>query len=163
MTGPAQRAAGRLLLALAGAAAIAVAAVPLALLVRDAWPPLVAFDAGLSRDAERAVTDSAALLLAARAATLLGDPTLLWVLVLAAVAVLWRRGAGRLALFLVAVRLGAQVLSTGLKLAVDRARPVFDVPVDTALGASFPSGHALGAAAVWTALAVVVVAGRARP
>jgi membrane-associated phospholipid phosphatase len=153
----AERAVGRLLVALAGSLAILVAAVPLALAVRGAWPPLADADAALTAGAERAVSGSPALLLAARTLTLLGDPVLLWVLVLGVCALLHRRGARRLVLFLLAVRVGAQVLSTGLKLVNDRARPAFDVPVDAALGSSFPSGHALGAAAVWTALAVVVV------
>lgn len=152
----AERAAGRLLLALGGALAIVLAAVPLALLVRAEWPPLADVDAEITRDAEAAVSGSRTLLLVARAATLLGDPVLLWVLVLAAGALLARSGRPRLALFLLAVRLGAQLISSGLKLAVDRARPVFDVPVDEALGAAFPSGHALGAAAVWTALALLL-------
>lgn len=155
--GAAQRAAGRLVVALLGGLALAGAAVPLALLVRDAWPPLVDVDRDATRGAERAVQGSDALLLAARGVTLLGDPLGLWLLVLVVCAVLWRRRARRLVLFLLAVRLGAQLLSSGLKLAVDRARPVFEQPVDAALGASFPSGHALGSAAVWTALAVVAL------
>lgn len=153
----AERAAGRLLLAVGGALAIALAAVPLALLVRSAWPPLADVDAEITRDAERAVAGSPSVLLAARAATLLGDPTLLWVLVLVAAALLARSGRPRLAVFLLAVRLGAQLISSGLKLAVDRARPVFDEPVDTALGAAFPSGHTLAAAAVWTAVALLLL------
>lgn len=152
-----KRAAGRLAVALLGGLALAAAAVPLALLVRGAWPPLVDADRSATRGAERAVQGSDALLLAARGVTLLGDPLGLWLLVLVVCAVLWRRGAHRLVLFLLAVRLGAQVLSSGLKLAVDRSRPVFEQPVDAALGASFPSGHALGSAAVWTALAVVAL------
>jgi undecaprenyl-diphosphatase len=142
---------------LAGALAIVLAAVPLALVVRAAWPPLADADAALTSQAEQAVSRSPALLAVARAVTLAGDPVLLWVLVLTASLLLYRRGARRLVLFLLAVRVGAQLLSSGLKLAVDRARPVFDQPVDTALGAAFPSGHALGAAAVWTALAVIVL------
>jgi undecaprenyl-diphosphatase len=143
--------------ALAGALALVVAAVPLALLVRSAWPPLADLDAALVRSAEQAVSSSGALLSTARAVTLLGDPSLLWSLVLVVSGVLWWRGSRRAALFLLAVRVGAQLLSSGLKVVVDRARPVFDDPVDAALGAAFPSSHALGSAAVWTALAVVAL------
>lgn len=153
----AERAGGRLLLALAGSLAIALVSVPLALLVRREWPPLVDADRAVSQAAERAVASSDALLLAARAVTLLGDPVLLWLAVLVVAGLLARRGHGRLALFLLAVRLGAQVLSSGLKAAVDRARPVFEAPVDSALGASFPSGHSLASAAVWTGLAVLAL------
>jgi undecaprenyl-diphosphatase len=151
------RAGVRLLVALVGAVAVAMASVPLAILVRREWPPLVEADRSLSRAAEQAVAGSDALLLAARAVTLLGDPLLLWLAVLVAAGLLWTRGHRRLAGFLLTVRVGAQLLSSGLKEAVDRARPVFEVPVDAALGASFPSGHALGAAAVWTAFAVVAL------
>lgn len=150
------RASARLALALVGAAALTVAAVPLGLLVRSAWPPLVSLDAAATTAAERAVTDSATVLTAARVTTLAGDPTLLWLLTLA-VAVGLATGQRRLAVFVLVVRLGAQLLSTGLKLVYDRARPVFDQPVDAALGAAFPSGHALGSAAVWTGLAVLAL------
>ena len=152
-----ERAAGRLLVALLAGLALALAAVPLALAVRTAWSPLADTDAALTRGAEDAIDGAPALLVLARVITLAGDPVLLWVLVLVVCLVLHRRGSRRLVLFLLAVRVGAQVLSTGLKLAVDRARPVFDEPVATALGASFPSGHSLSAAAVWTALAVAVL------
>ncbi len=77
--------------------------------------------------------------------------------------VLARRGQGRLALYVVAARVGALVLSQGLKLAVDRVRPVFDVPVATALGGSFPSGHALGSSVFWTTTAVLLVPHLRRP
>ena len=153
----AEHAATRLLLALLGGVALVLVAVPLALAVRAAWPPLADADAALTRSAEDAISGSPALLGLARVVTLAGDPVLLWVLVLVVCAVLHRRGARRLVLFLLAVRIGSQLLATGLKLAVDRARPVFDTPVDSALGASFPSGHSMGAAAVWTALAVVAL------
>jgi membrane-associated phospholipid phosphatase len=152
-----ERAAGRYALAVAGGLALAVVLVPLSLVVRAAWPPLVDADEAVTAAAERAVSASPALLAAARAVTVLGDARLLWLATLVLAAVLYARGHRRSAAFLVAVRFGAQVLSSGLKLAVDRARPVFDTPVDTALGASFPSGHSLGAAAVWTALAVLVL------
>jgi membrane-associated phospholipid phosphatase len=152
-----ERAAERLALAVAGALAVVVVAVPLAVLVRLAWPPLVDTDDAFTAAAERAVSSSPGLLAAARVVTLLGDPPLLTLVTVALAGVLWIRGHARLAVFLVAVRLGAQVLSTGMKLAVDRARPVFDVPVDTGLGGSFPSGHSIAAASMWTALAVVAL------
>lgn len=144
-------------LALTGALAVALAAVPLALLVRAGWAPLVDADMAVTRAAERAVHASALLLHTARLATLLGDPTATWLLVTAAAAVLAARRAWRLAAFLLLSRAGAQLLSSALKAAVDRARPVFDLPVDTARGPSFPSGHTVAAAATWTALAVLVL------
>jgi undecaprenyl-diphosphatase len=113
-------------------------------------------DVEISQAAERATGGSDALLLLARAVTLLGEPVLLTVAALVLAVALARRGRRRLALFVLVARVGAAVLSTGLKLAVDRARPVFDEPVATALGASFPSGHALGSAAFYATAAVLL-------
>ena len=152
----AERAGRRLAAGLLGGLAVVVVAVPLGLLVRAAYPPLVDADLAVSRAAERAVAASDPLLLIARAVTRLGDPVLLTVAAAVLAAVLARRGHARLALYVVVARVGAVALSTGLKLAVDRARPAFDEPVATALGASFPSGHALGATGFWVTAAVLV-------
>jgi membrane-associated phospholipid phosphatase len=152
----AERARGRLLAGLLGGLVVVVAAVPLGILVRAEHPRLVEADLEASRAAEQAVGDSAALLLAGRAVTLLGEPVLLTVVAAVVALLLHRSGRRRLALFVVVARAGAIVLSQGLKLAVDRARPVFDEPVATALGASFPSGHALGSAAFYATAAVLL-------
>lgn len=151
-----ERAGWRLALALLGALVVLVAAVPLAVLVRSQNPMLVRLDESASEAAERATAAQAALRVAAQAVTLLGEPVLLTLAALLLAAWLHRRGAGRLALFVVVARVGAMALSSGLKLAVDRSRPVFDEPVATALGASFPSGHALGAAAFYATGAVLL-------
>ena len=154
---PTARAGARLLLGLLGALVIGIVALPLAILVRARYPPLVELDVELSRSAEQAVAGSTLLLRLAQAVTLLGDPFLITAAAALLALVLWRRGHGRLAAYVVAARVGALVLSQGLKLVVDRARPVFDEPVATALGASFPSGHALGSAVFWTTSAVLLM------
>lgn len=161
-TAPGERAGLRLLLGLLGALLLSVVLVPLSILVRGEYAPLVRFDVDTSRTAERAVASSEPLLRAAQATTLLGEPLLVTLAAAAMAAWLWWRGHRRLALFVLASRVGANVLSTGLKAIVDRARPVFDEPVATALGAAFPSGHALAAAAFWTTTAVVVAHWRGR-
>lgn len=160
---PAERAGLRLLLALLGALALAVVMVPLTILVRTEYAPVVRLDERVSDAAEDAVVASDALLLTAKATTLLGDPLVLTAVSVVLAGVLALRGRVRLALFVLAARAGAMVLSTGLKVAVDRTRPVFDEPVATALGASFPSGHALGSAAFWTTMAVLLVPRVPRP
>jgi undecaprenyl-diphosphatase len=67
-----------------------------------------------------------------------------WRLVAAAVAVvLWRRGRRRLVAWLVVTMTVGGLLGPLLKEVVARSRPVFDDPVATAGGYSFPSGHAL--------------------
>jgi undecaprenyl-diphosphatase len=138
-------------------------AVPLALLVRGGYGPLLGLDADTSAWAEEAVAGSPALLRLAQAVTLLGDPVGITLAAVVLAVVLWRRGHGRLALYVVAARVGALVLSQGLKHLVDRARPVFDAPVAEALGPSFPSGHALGSAVFWTTCAVLLVPRVGRP
>lgn len=159
----AARAGARLVLGLVGALAVGVVAVPLAVLVRGEYAPLVEADLDVSAGAEGAVVRSVVLLRTAQGVTLLGEPVLLTLAAAVLALVLWRRGHGRLALFVVVARVGAVVLAQGLKLAVDRARPVFDETVATALGASFPSGHALGSAAFWTTTAVLVLPHVRRP
>ena len=159
----ATRAGARLLLGLLGALAVALVAVPLALLVRGEYAPLVGVDRDVSAQAEGAVDDSSLLLTAAQLVTHLGDPILVTVAAALLAGVLWRRGDTRLALYVAAARVGAIVLSQGLKHLVDRARPVFDAPVATALGPSFPSGHAIGSAAFWTTCAVLVMPHVRRP
>ena len=136
---------------------------PLTLLVRGGYGPLVSADRDASAWAEQAVSGSTGLLRLAQGVTLLGDPVGITVVAALLAFVLWRRGSHRLALYVVAARVGALVLSQGLKHLVDRARPVFDVPVAEALGPSFPSGHALGSAVFWTTCAVLAMPRVARP
>ena len=162
-TDTAARTGARLLVGLLGVLVVGVVAVPLALLVRGGYGPLVSADREAIAWAEQAVQDSTVLLRLAQGVTLLGDPVGITVAAAVLALVLWRRGSGRLALYVVAARVGALVLSQGLKHLVDRARPVFDAPVAEALGPSFPSGHALGSAVFWTTCAVLVMPRVARP
>ncbi len=147
----------RLLVGLLGVLAVGVVAVPLALLVRGRYGPLLDADRDISAWAERVVSDFPALLRLAQGVTLLGDPRGITVVAAVLALVLWRRGHARLALYVVAARVGAIILSQGLKHLVDRARPVFEAPVAEALGPSFPSGHALGSSVFWTTCAVLLV------
>ena len=153
----------RLVVGLLGVLAVGVVAVPMALLVRGGYGPLLQADRDVSAWAEQAVSGSTALLRVAQAVTLLGDPVGITVVAGVLALVLERRGHRRLALYVVAARVGAIVLSQGLKHLVDRARPVFEAPVAEALGPSFPSGHALGSAVFWTTCAVLVVPRVGRP
>lgn len=141
---------------LLGVLALLLPALPLALLVRAQWPPLVELDLAVSRAAQGWTAASALRLRAAEVVTLLGEPVPLTAAAAVLAVVLAVRGHRRLALYVVAVRVGSMVLSTGLKLVVDRARPVFDQPIAVASGLSFPSGHALGSAACFLGAAVLV-------
>lgn len=133
------------LLALAGLV-VALLVVPLAALVRADWSPLHRLDSALLPSLHGVGRDLVLVL------TQLGSPP---VLELAAVllAVLMR---GRRGLFVLVAVLGAELVSTLSKHAVGRVRPCLGVegcPGST----SFPSGHALGAAAFWTAVAVLLL------
>ncbi len=134
---------------LRGSAVAAVACLPvgvLSVLVTRGWEPLVRFD-------ERAIRSATDV---TRAHPLLFDALIVWQEVFqpwrvylvagAAVVVVWRaalraRAAWGLATMLVGWNLGLQV-----KWWVERARPVYDDPVSSAPGFSFPSGHAFNTA-----------------
>ena len=157
VAGAERRAGARLALVLVSLLAALLVVLPLALAVRREWAPVVDLDARTSDAAERAVTEHGWLLELARLVTHLGDPVPLTVLTLLQVWLLLRLGSRRLALFVAVARLGAVSISTTLKLVVDRARPVFDVPVAEASGLSFPSGHALGSAAFWSSTVLALL------
>lgn len=88
--------------------------------------------------------------------TFLGNfVTLLGVTILA-VGIFWRKGRRDDALFVTLAFVGAQVLSSGMKLGFRRDRPFFPDPLATEHTYSFPSGHALVSLAVYGALALVL-------
>lgn len=87
--------------------------------------------------------------------TVAGRPqTLVWASALLAV-LWWVKRSPRAALLVVVATIGAWALNVGLKDLVDRERPVWDTPLATSSGASFPSGHAMVSAATATAVALV--------
>ena len=152
---PDARAGLRLTLLLAGVVALGVLVLPLAVLVRDRWSPLVALDTGLGAAAHRLVLRHDGLLQAARGLTHLGAPLAVELLGGALALALLLKGYRRSALYLVVCVAGGYLLSTLGKTSVARARPVFPVAVAHAQGKSFPSGHATGAATFWLSLAVL--------
>jgi membrane-associated phospholipid phosphatase len=91
-----------------------------------------------------------------RVLTYLGSAFVLVPLAIVAVAVLLRRGRRRAALFVAVALAASQLLVQLLKLAIRRDRPELDDPFVVLSTYSFPSGHALGATAAYSALAVVL-------
>ena len=153
MSGPRSRFTPTLLL-LGGAAA--VTAVVLTALVALEWSPLLTLDRRIVDAAHRQVLAHDWLLTTARAVTHLGDPLVVWLVSTALAVGLWLRGARRAALAIIGIRLAAVVVTAALKTIVGRARPHFEPAVAHAAGASFPSGHALGSAALFGTIAVLL-------
>jgi undecaprenyl-diphosphatase len=129
---------------------------PLAVLARIGWRPLVSADRSVDRSAHTAVLAHGWLLSAARALTHFGDPAVVTLLAFVGALALYAAGQRRAALYLLGARAVAVLVSTGVKDVVRRARPVLDQPVAHAGGFSFPSGHAVGSAALYASLAIVV-------
>jgi undecaprenyl-diphosphatase len=91
-----------------------------------------------------------------RAVTWTGNGGFLAVVVLVAVALLWRRRLVTDALFVVLAFAGAEVITFGMKQGFRRERPFFQDPLATASSFSFPSGHSLVSLAVYGSIALVV-------
>jgi undecaprenyl-diphosphatase len=91
-----------------------------------------------------------------RVITTLGNFVTLLAVTLLAVAILWRRHRHTDALFVALAFLGAQVLSTGMKLGFRRERPFFPDPLATESTFSFPSGHSLVSLAVYGSVALLL-------
>jgi len=130
--------------------------VPLTVLARVGWQPLTSFDRRSDDSAHTFVLGHSWLLWAAQQLTHLGDPVVVTVLALLAALVMVRRGRRRAAVYLLLVRAVAVVIGEGLKELIRRSRPVLAHPVAHAHGFSFPSGHALGSAALYASIAVVL-------
>jgi undecaprenyl-diphosphatase len=136
----------------AGAAGVIVA---LALLVRLGWDPLADADRSADDQAHRLMRRHATALAWVRAVTHLGDPLVVTALVAVVALVCWLLHRRTDAVYLLAVRVVSVVLGAALKAGVARARPNLAQPLAHASGYSFPSGHALGAAATYLSLALV--------
>jgi membrane-associated phospholipid phosphatase len=88
--------------------------------------------------------------------TFLGNFVTLLAVTLLAVTILWRRRERTDAVFVGLAFVGAQVLSSGMKLGFRRDRPFFPDPLATESTFSFPSGHAMVSLAVYGAIALVL-------
>jgi len=134
--------------------AMVIVTVPFATLLFQvlAEGPLTRIDGDLADRLNGFVTERDGWIGALQAVSWLGRPPVLWAVTLAGVAFTWRNGARRLSAFLVATTLGGGIMSTAIKLLVDRPRPEVDHPITEAFGKSFPSGHALSSTVVFGAV-----------
>lgn len=139
------------------ALAVILVAVPFALLLFQvlAGGPLTHADSWLANRLNAWVHGHPSLVRVFEWTSWLGKPPVLAVFVVLGAAYCWWRRQWRLSLFLVATSLLGGFVDSAVKILVDRPRPVVDHPVATALGKSFPSGHAMSSTIVFGALLVV--------
>ncbi|MFD9032290.1 phosphatase PAP2 family protein [Streptomyces sp. NPDC059567] len=124
----------------------AALAVLLLVLVAVGWPPLLSLDRSVTDELHRsAVAEPGFTQLNRILSDWVWDPWTMRALIAVAVVVLWWRRERLLALWLTVTSLLAAAVQQGMKWAVDRARPGWPDPVDSAQYASFPSGHAMTA------------------
>lgn len=150
-----------------GGLAIVLVAVPFSTLLFEVLGkgPLTRLDGRIANRLNDLVHAHPALVRLLEIVSWMGRPPFLAVLVVAAIVHAARRRQRRLVWFLVVTPLGGGIVDSLVKLAVDRPRPVVDHPITTALGKSFPSGHAMSSFVTYGALLLVflpVVTGRRR-
>lgn len=153
-------------------ALVLLVSVPVALLVgllvlavEASWTPLRNLDRYVADTLHGQALGHPALVRAMVLVSDVGSPTVMRVAVTLLAVVLFLRGARRLALWTAATMISGAVIDEVLKVAIDRARPVFPQPVASAPGPSFPSGHALTAtigAGVFLLVLLPLVPRRAR-
>ena len=140
---PDTRAGLRLTLAAAGTLVLLIPFGLLLLLVADHWQPLRRLDHDLAAQLSiRAPTYVTVL----KAISTVGHPAVFEVIAVAVAVAVWLllRRRPRLAAWLVVTVFGGALLSSTVKAAIGRKRPLLAHPVAHAVSASFPSGHAIG-------------------
>ncbi|MEU5591630.1 phosphatase PAP2 family protein [Streptomyces sp. NPDC020298] len=132
------------------AALLALCAALLLALVATRWHPLITVDGDVSRTTHRWAVGEHGLTHTFRILTdWVWDPlTMRLVCAAAAVWLVWRRSAWWTAVWLAVTVAVTTIVQQVLKAAVDRPRPVWPDPVDSAHYAAFPSGHAMTATVV---------------
>lgn len=126
----------------------------LAVIVTRKWGPVIDLDNELIRRATDVTRDAEAFRTGLIAWQEAFVPQHVYLLAVPAVIWVWRAGLRARALWGLFTMLIGWNLGLQVKLLVERARPVYDDPVSSAPGFSFPSGHAFNAA---MATAVVLI------
>ncbi|MCH5676335.1 phosphatase PAP2 family protein [Streptomyces gilvus] len=114
------------------------------------WRPLLDADGDIARTTHRWAVDEPGLTHVFRVLTdWVWDPwTMRLVTAVVVVWLVWRRSARWTALWLAVTVAVGSLVQQSLKAAIDRPRPVWPDPVDSAHYAAFPSGHAMTATVV---------------
>lgn len=127
------------------------AAFTLIVLVAVGWQPLLTVDDGVADWLHARALGHPAWTETNRVFTdWVWDPMTMRLLIAAAALWLWLRGEGLLALWCVVISAVGTGVQQGLKTLLDRERPRWQHPVDTAEYAAMPSGHAMTAAVTCT-------------
>ncbi|MEU7016193.1 phosphatase PAP2 family protein [Streptomyces sp. 2RAF24] len=128
------------------AAVSGVLAVLLLVLVAVGWPPLLSLDREISEALHRSALAEPGFTHLNRILTdWVWDPWTMRALAAVAVGWLWWRRERLLALWVAGASLLTVGLQQGVKAAVDRPRPSWPDPVDSANYSAFPSGHVMTA------------------
>ncbi|MDO0917124.1 phosphatase PAP2 family protein [Streptomyces sp. DT2A-34] len=132
------------------AGGLALCSVLLLALVAVRWYPLMTLDGDIAETTHRWAVDESGVTHAFRILTdWVWDPWTMRILAATvAIWLVWRRAARWTAVWLVATCALATLIQQTLKAVVDRPRPVWPDPVDSAHYAAFPSGHAMTATVV---------------
>ena len=132
------------------ASTLALCSALLLTLVAVEWRPLIDLDDRIAGTTHRWAVEDHGVTQVCRVLTdWVWDPlTLRLVCAAAMVWLVWRRSAWWTALWLAATCALGTLLQQTLKALVDRPRPVWPDPVDSAHYAAFPSGHAMTATVV---------------
>ncbi|MCZ4610080.1 phosphatase PAP2 family protein [Streptomyces sp. Lzd4kr] len=132
------------------AGALALCSALLLALVAVRWYPLITVDNDIADTTHRWAVDEPGLTHTFRILTdWVWDPWTMRILTFAvAIWLVWRRAARWTALWLLATCLLATLFQQFLKAVVDRPRPLWPDPVDSAHYAAYPSGHAMTATVV---------------
>ncbi|MEU6980731.1 phosphatase PAP2 family protein [Streptomyces sp. NPDC046371] len=121
-------------------------AVLLLVLVAVGWPPLLSLDRDVAEALHRsALAEPGFTHLNRILSDWVWDPWTMRALAAVAVGWLWWRRERLLALWVAVTSLLTVGLQQGLKAAVDRPRPLWPDPVDSADYSAFPSGHVMTA------------------
>ncbi|WP_407554207.1 phosphatase PAP2 family protein [Streptomyces sp. Pv4-95] len=142
----------------------AAAAGLLAVLVVLRWGPLMSVDTAVTNALHRVAVSSPGWTRVNRLfSDWVWDPWAMRAMLAAAVWWLLRRGERRLAWWVAGTALAGTALQQALKALVDRARPVWEDPVDHAHYAAYPSGHAMSVLVAGALLLWLLRLHRARP
>ncbi len=146
-----------------GLALLVLAFAVLLALVELHWGPLHRLDVRTDASLHRSALADPGLTRWWRAVSNVLSPTVLRAVALVAAVVLWLTSRRRAAVFVAVAVAGAALLEAVAKELVGRARPVFAQPVAHAVGASFPSGHAMTSLTAFGVLVLLVAPRRRLP